>query len=100
MALLESLYREFKGRRDFELVTVSVYQQGWSAISPFLTRNGYDIPVLSDFSNRVSSSYGISGIPATFIVDRSGRIVWDCAGGLDWSDNNLKSALKGLFTSS
>jgi peroxiredoxin len=100
MASLESLYRELKGQSDFELVTVSVDQQGWNSISPFLKSNSYDIPVLSDSSNRVSSSYGISGIPATFIVDRRGRIVWDCAGGLDWSNDSLKSALKGLFRTS
>jgi len=100
MASIESLYRELKDRRDFELVTVSVDQQGWSSIAPFLKSHGYDIPVLSDSDNRVSSSYGISGIPATFIIDRSGRIVWNCAGGLDWSNDTLKSALKRLFTTS
>ena len=100
MPSLESLYRELKSRSDFELVTVNVDEQGWNTISPFLKNNGYDIPVLSDAGNRVSSSYRVSGIPATFIVDRDGRIVWDCAGGLDWSNDSLKSALKGLFTRS
>ena len=100
MPSLESLYREFKDRRDFELVTVNVDQQGWNTISPFLKSNGYDIPVLSDSDNRISSTYQVSGIPATFIIDRGGRIVWNCSGGLDWSNETLKSALKKLFTSS
>jgi peroxiredoxin len=99
MPSLDALYREFKGRSDFELVTISVDQQGWSTILPFLKSKSYQIPVLSDSDNRVSSSYWVSGIPATFIVDRTGRIVWNCSGGLDWSNDQLKSALRRLLTS-
>ncbi len=97
MPSLEALYRDFKDRRDFELVTISVDQEGWSIIAPLLKAKAYDFPVPADADSRVSSAYGVTMLPTTFIVDRNGRIVWNVAGGLDWSNATLRAALEKLF---
>ena len=98
MPSLEALYRDFKGRSDFALVTISVDQEGWSIIAPFLKAKAYDFPVLADADSRVSSAYGVTALPTTFVVDRNGRIVWNVAGSLDWTNPALRAALEKLFT--
>ncbi len=100
MASLETLYREFKDRHDVEFLAVSVDQEGWSKISPFLKTISFDVPVLADTESKVSSAYQVTAIPTTFIIGRNGRILWNCAGGLDWTDASLKSAIEKLFASS
>jgi peroxiredoxin len=97
MPSLEALYRDLKDRRDFALVTISVDQEGWSIIAPFLKAKAYDFPVLADAESRVSAAYGVTMLPTTFIVDRNGRIVWNVAGGLDWSNPAMRAALEKLF---
>jgi peroxiredoxin len=97
MPSLEALYHDFKARPDFALVTISVDQEGWSIIAPFLKEKAYDFPVLADADSRVSAAYGVTALPTTYLVDRNGRIVWNVAGGLDWSNAMLRAALEKLF---
>jgi peroxiredoxin len=100
MASMQSLYGEFKNRSDVEFLAVSIDEEGWSKISPYLKEIGFDLPVLSDTESRVSAAYHIPGIPTTFIIGRDGQVVWNCAGGINWTDANLKSALSKLFAPS
>ena len=74
MPSLEALYHDFKARPDFALVTISVDQEGWSIIAPFLKEKAYDFPVLADADSRVSAAYGVTALPTTYLVDRNGRI--------------------------
>ena len=97
MPSLENLYRNLRHDSRFVVLTVSVDQQGSSAVQPFVQRTDYDFPVLLDQSNQVSSGYDVSGIPATLIIDGTGEIVWDCAGSLDWSNTELLSAIQKLL---
>ncbi len=97
MPSLENLYRNHRRDSHFVVLTVSVDQQGLSAVQPFVQRTGYDFPVLLDQSNQVSSEYNVGGIPATFIIDGAGEIVWDCAGSLDWSNTDLQYAIEKLI---
>ena len=94
---LQALWHDYRNRDDFELVTISVDQEGWRIVAPFLDRTKYDFPVLADADSRVSVAYGVRVLPTTFIIDRDGRIVWDVAGALDWSNQTLRAALDKLF---
>ena len=97
MPSLENLYRNLRRDSRFVVLTVSVDQQGSSAVQPFLQQSGYDFPVLLDQNGQVSSEYDVSGIPATYIIDGAGEVVWDCAGSLDWSNTELRSAIQKLL---
>jgi pSer/pThr/pTyr-binding forkhead associated (FHA) protein/peroxiredoxin len=97
MPSLEALYKKFRNEKGLTVLTISVDQQGTETVRPFLDRTGYDFPVLLDQTNQVSSEYGVSGIPATFLIDGSGKIIWDCSGGLDWSNSEILSAIEKLL---
>jgi pSer/pThr/pTyr-binding forkhead associated (FHA) protein/peroxiredoxin len=97
MPSLEGLYRDFSSYPDFAVLTVSIDQRGKPSVGEFMVRNGYDFPVLLDTGNVASTAYGVSGLPSTFVIGRDGRIVWNCSGALDWSNPNLRDALKKLL---
>ncbi len=46
----------------------------------FVSAHGLTFPMLQDGSGSVTSSYGISQVPETYILDRRGRIVAHIAG--------------------
>lgn len=94
---LERLYRDFRSYPDFAVVTVNIDQNGQPAVSEFMERNGYDFPVLLDSRNAVSSTYEVHGIPSIFVIGRDGHIIWNCDGGVDWSDSHVRDALKKLL---
>ena len=94
---LERLYRDFQSYPDFAILTVNLDQNGSPAVSEFMERNGYDFPVLLDSNSVVSSSYGVNGIPSIFVIGRDGHIIWNCDGGVDWSNSRVRNALKTLL---
>jgi hypothetical protein len=42
-------------------------------LTPFMQSNGYDFPVLLNGSS-AAVDYGVSGVPMTFFISRSGNI--------------------------
>ena len=49
----------------------------------FLADYGVTFPNLRDVTNELAVSYGVNGIPATFFVDREGRVAGSRTGPLD-----------------
>jgi peroxiredoxin len=94
---LQQLYRDLRANPDFAVLTVNLDEGGRSGVAEFMADNSYDFPVLLDPSNATSAAYGISGIPSIFVIGRNGRIIWNCAGAVDWSNPTVRSALKKLL---
>jgi hypothetical protein len=95
MPSLEGLYRDFSSYPDFAVLTVNEDGgPGNQAVARLMTNDGYDFPVLLDRDNRATGGYGVSTIPATFLIGRQGRIIWNCTGG---SNQSLREALKILL---
>jgi peroxiredoxin len=78
------------------VLTINVDQHS-ETVPPFVLKNDYQFPVLLDAENRVSNAYGVRGIPSNFIIDREGKIIWNCDGGVDWSDPDLQRTVEKLL---
>ncbi len=60
--------------RGLEVVGVSMDEEGWSAIKPFIAEHKVNYHVLLG-DDSVSQLYGgVDSLPTTFIIDREGRI--------------------------
>jgi len=99
MPSMETLYDELKTNKDFIMIAVSQDTKGKSAVVPYVEKNGYHFKILLDPENKVGDSYGVSGVPETFIIDRKGRIVAHHMGAFDWSRPDVKEALQQLLSS-
>lgn len=97
MPSMETLYEDFKNNRDFVMLAVSQDRKGRQAVVPYVEKNGYHFRVLLDPDNQVSDAYNVSGVPETFIIDRTGRIVAHHMGAFDWSRGDVKDALRELI---
>lgn len=83
MSSMEFLYRRLKGRK-FELLAVSIDREAEKTVRPFAAKYGLTFPVLLDPENKTYRLYGLTGVPESFIIDKSGVIIHKVIGPQDW----------------
>ena len=71
MPMFEKLYREL-GSSGFVLLAVTDEEP--DVVRSFIKKNGYTFPILLDPGRVVFDHYRVGGIPATKILDRTGRL--------------------------
>ena len=80
---------EFQDRyRDsgFTVLAVSVDQQGWEVVRPFIEEQGLNFPVFVGDRDFGEAFGGVNVLPTTFIVDRTGKITARHRGLIDKSE--------------
>ena len=66
--------QQFKDR-GFAVVGVSMDEDGWNAVKPYLLRMKINYRVLLG-NDKIAESYGgVDSLPTTFLIDRQGNIV-------------------------
>ena len=87
----------FMAGKPFQMVAVSIDEGGKSAIESFFKETGFVLPTYMDESGASSKSYGITGVPESFIIDKQGVIVKKIIGGLAWDSPETVSFIEGLM---
>ncbi len=80
---------EFQDRyRDsgFTVLAVSVDQEGWEVVRPFIEEQGLNFPVFVGDRDFGEVFGGVNVLPTTFIVDRTGKITARHRGLIDKSE--------------
>jgi thiol-disulfide isomerase/thioredoxin len=57
-----------------------------------------DYPLLLDTDGAVTDQWPILGLPTSFVLDRSGRVVLRAVGGRLWDDPEFAQTIKSLIT--
>lgn len=60
-------------------------------------RHGLTYPVLHDGKGSVSKAFRLDQIPATFLFDAQGKLVWQAADVVDTDDPTFRAALKRVL---
>jgi peroxiredoxin len=60
----------------------------------FATKLGLNMPILNDQANIVGPTYGLTGMPETFIINKKGRIVRKFIGAEQWDENRFIEMLQ------
>ena len=74
MPSIERLYEEL-GSKGLKVVAVSIDQSAPGAVRKWLDDRHLTFPVLQDRSGRIQQTYQTTGVPESFVIDRSGVIV-------------------------
>ena len=72
--VLDAMYRKYRPM-GFTLLAINVESDPADA-ERFLAATPVTFPVAFDAGNAVSSSYGVSAMPTTLIIDRKGQVRW------------------------
>lgn len=56
------------------VITVAMQSGNSAAVQQYMREQGIDFPVLNDADSQISSRWGVSAVPASFIIDTEGKI--------------------------
>ena len=91
---LRALHERYR-TRGLELIGVSVDAQGnEDGIREFMKEFQMTYPVWHDPDERVSTRFLVVGVPATFLVDRTGILRWRKTGPIQPGDTSLTNAIE------
>jgi len=83
--------------KPFRMLAVSIDEGGKADVEKYFKSSGNSLPACLDSDGDISKSYGITGVPETFIVDKSGTIRKKIVGGMDWGSAEVVSYMNELM---
>ncbi len=96
---LERLYGRLQGE-DFEILAVSIDAPGQqAAVGAFRDEFGLSFPVLLDPRKQAYGSFGVTGVPETYLIDPQGGLAERFIGPRDWDDPRYARVVRRLLGS-
>ncbi len=83
------------GAKDLAVVGVSLDEDGWKVLRPFLADGHVPYQVVLG-NDATTKSYGIEGMPDTFLIDRKGKLAAAYREGLV-DRENIEANIKALL---
>jgi peroxiredoxin len=96
MPSLEVLHQQFK-EKNFVLLTISVDYGGLKSVQEFMNKHHYTFPVLLDPEGETLDLFEVKGIPTTFLIDKTGRMIGKAIGRRDWKSPEVFSLVNLLI---
>ena len=96
MPSMHALYQDYR-EKGFEILAISIDVQGKDVVAPFVAEYGLSFPVLLDPDNVVSTRLQGRGIPASYLLDKQGRIAGVEIGAKDWNSGKMRRLLDQLL---
>lgn len=87
------------GSDEFKVVAISQDLQGQKKAEPFLReRLGLkNLDLFLDSRMKLGRSMGVQGLPATFLIDKEGRIVGHYTGPAEWASDDAKAMIGAVI---
>jgi cytochrome c biogenesis protein CcmG/thiol:disulfide interchange protein DsbE len=96
MPSLEVLHQQFK-EKNFVLLAISVDYEGLKPVQEFIKKHQYTFPVLIDPKCETLDLFEVKGIPATFLIDKKGKMIGQAIGPRNWKSPEVVSLLNLLI---
>ena len=92
-----SEFQKTYGPKGFAVVGVSMDEDGWKSVKPYLATKKIDYPIVVGTEDLAKAYGGVDSLPSTFIIDRDGKIAFSHTGlvGKDTYETEIRSLLEG-----
>lgn len=94
MPALERLFQQTK-KDGLVMLAVSVDADS-KVVAPFLTEHRFTFVVGLDPQMRLADAYGVRALPASFIIDREGRLAALALGPRQWDSATGQALVQGI----
>lgn len=91
---IKALWQRLKDR-DF--VVLAIAEDSHKAAEAFVKKEGIGFPVLVDQYGSALRSYGIKALPASYIVNREGRLEGMAVGAREWDSDGAYDLISGMI---
>lgn len=79
------------------VLPISSDRGGAKTVTAFYAAHGISgLPVLIDKDSALVHAFGVQGLPTTFVIDRTGKVVGVEQGGMDWSAPGVVETVRRL----
>ncbi len=83
------------GERGLSVVAVSIDRKGAQVIRPFAKRLGLaHLKLFHDPKGALFRAFGVTGLPASFVIDRQGGIAGAYAGPAEWDGPEARALIE------
>jgi len=93
MPMIQELYNDYKDKVAFVFVT----NENWQTVEPFFLKNEYNLPTYNAVSTPPSKFTETNSIPATYLIDKEGKILISKTGAADWNSSKVRNLLDELI---
>ncbi|WP_337171043.1 redoxin domain-containing protein [Gemmatimonas aurantiaca] len=93
MADLDALYSRYHAQ-GLRVVAVSVDQGDATKVVRFTTREKLAMSIGHDPAGIVQRTFSVVGVPETYLIDGSGRVLWKTAGNIHGSLDGARTAIE------
>ena len=93
MPSLNRLYADYKDKVTFVFLTTDSKKD----VEKYYTNKGFDFPTYS-LKSRIPQQISSNTIPATFILDKEGKVSLEEYGPEDWNSDKVRATLDELLT--
>ena len=96
MPAIEALYQRYK-ERGLEVLAISLDKIPAAPVEAFVKEVGVTYRIALDPSWGTARTYGVRGLPATFLIDRAGNVVLRELGERDWMEEARQQTVEELL---
>lgn len=95
MPMFDQLHRHFASQG---LAVVGInFREGKSAVQRYAKELGLTFPLVLDPKGEINASYGVIGLPTTFLIGRNGQAVALAIGPREWGDTSARALIQALL---
>jgi peroxiredoxin len=95
MPAFERLHREFSAQ-GLGVMGINA-REGTATIREYAKELGLTFPLILDPSGKINVTYGVIGLPTTFLIARDGRAVALAIGPREWSGKPARAVIQALL---
>jgi cytochrome c biogenesis protein CcmG/thiol:disulfide interchange protein DsbE len=95
LPVLERLHRDYAAR-GLTVLALN-FREEPGTVRQYVRELGLTMPVLVDPAGAIASSYGVIGIPTSFLVGRDGRAVARAIGPREWASAEARALIESLL---
>jgi peroxiredoxin len=92
MPYINNQYHQFKDN-GVQVLSVDI-QESELAVNQFIERLKLDFPIMIDKDKEVMTAYGVDYLPATFLIDKNGKVVKYSTGEL--TENKIREYMEKI----
>ncbi len=96
-AELEKTRVAYEGK-GLKVIAVSVDQGSSTKVQAFVAAQGSQFPVVHDHDAKISALYGVGGLPSTYLIDNSGKVIWSLTGSFLEDSAAMFAAIRSATT--
>ena len=94
---IQEVYEDWQEEYDMELVAISVDNaRTFPRVKGVVETKGWSYEVLSDIQQELQRAMSFQDVPYTFILDKTGKIVYSHSGYNPGDENELEEKIKEL----